>query len=245
MLAGYFKSLYQRTMTEAYAQASREIISTLKELGGPCLDCGADSGGWFERLAAELNLERSQYYGLEWNGDAVAIARQKQLNVQHANLNQKLPFEADSFNCIFALSVLEHLLNGCQFLREAKRALKPGGKLVILTPNISTYFTAALILAGRMPSSGPHPDSDLFNQTQEIFKVSPEELQWDTETDTPVHRHLVVFSFLALKKYLNLLGFSNVTGYGFGLYPLPNFLQPIAEKIDPYHCHQMVFVAQK
>lgn len=245
MLAGYFKSLYQRTMTEAYAQASREIISTLKELGGPCLDCGADSGGWFERLAAELDLERSQYYGLEWNADAVAIARRNKLNVRQANLNNELPFEADSFNCIFALSVLEHLLNGCQFLREAKRTLKPGGKLVILTPNISTYFTAALILAGRMPSSGPHPDSDLFNKTQEIFKVSPEELQWDTETDTPVHRHLVVFSFLALKKYLNLLGFSNVTGYGFGLYPLPNFLQPIAEKIDPYHCHQMVFVAQK
>ncbi|WP_197488393.1 class I SAM-dependent methyltransferase [Methylomonas koyamae] len=245
MLADYFTSLYRRTMAEAYSAASREIVSTLKQLGGPCLDCGADSGGWFYRLADEVALERSQYFGIEWNADAVAIAQQNQLNIQQGNLNNGLPFASDSFNCIFALSVLEHLLNGCQFLQEAKRALKPGGKLVILTPNISTYFTAALILAGRMPSSGPHPDSDLFNKTQEIFKVSPEELVWDTETDTPVHRHLVVFSFLALQKYLKLLGFSNVTGYGFGLYPLPNFLQPIAEKIDPYHCHQMVFVAQK
>ncbi len=67
----------------------------------------------------------------------------------------------------------------------------------------------------------------------------------DTESDTQVHRHLVVFSYLVLKKYLQMIGFSKVQGYGFGLYPLPNIFQPIFEKIDPYHCHQMVFIAYK
>jgi hypothetical protein len=42
-----------------------------------------------------------------------------------------------------------------------------------------------------------------------------------------------------------MLGFEDVRGYGFGLYPFPNFLQPVLEKIDPYHCHQMVFMARK
>ncbi|MFT4582684.1 MAG: hypothetical protein ACI8XZ_002438 [Gammaproteobacteria bacterium] len=44
---------------------------------------------------------------------------------------------------------------------------------------------------------------------------------------------------------LELAGFRDVKGYGFGLYPFPNFSQPILEKIDPCHCHQMVLVAKK
>ncbi len=96
-----------------------------------------------------------------------------------------------------------------------------------------------------MPSSGPHPDSEILLNTEEIFKVSSDRLISDAGSDYPVHRHLVVFSFRVLKKYLTMIGFSRVRGYGFGLYPLPNFLQPVAEKIDPYHCHQMVFIATK
>ena len=66
-----------------------------------------------------------------------------------------LPFDDKSFDYVYGLSVLEHLLNPCQFLRETHRVLNEGGTLVILTPNISTFFTAALILMGKMPSSGP------------------------------------------------------------------------------------------
>ncbi|TNG01958.1 MAG: class I SAM-dependent methyltransferase [Gammaproteobacteria bacterium] len=244
MLKRYFKGLYQRTMEEAYGLAYREIVSALDH-GGTCLDCGANEGYWYEKLSKESQLTEEQYYGIEWNESCVNIGREKGLNIQQGDLNKTLPFENDKFTCIYALSVLEHLLNGCHFLKECHRTLKKDGKLVLLTPNISTYFTAALILAGKMPSSGPHPDSDILMKTEEVFKVSPESLTWDTESDTPVHRHLVVFSYRVLEKYLKIIGFSKVTGHGFGLYPLPNFMQPIFEKIDPYHCHQMVFVAEK
>lgn len=130
-------------------------------------------------------------------------------------------------------------------MQEAFRILKPGGRLVILTPNISTYFTALLILLGKMPSSGPHPDSNSLVKAEEVFKVSSDELHWDTESDTPVHRHLVVFSYRVLNRYLYSIGFSKIKGRGFGLYPFPNFAQPFLERLDPYHCHQMVFVAEK
>jgi len=61
-----------------------------------------------------------------------------------------------------------------------------------------------------MPSSGPYPDSDLLMKSEEIFKVSSEKLQWDTEAETPVHRHLIVFSYLVLRRYLKALGFNNI-----------------------------------
>ena len=231
-------------MTEAYNLAEKEIISSLHQ-GGAILDCGADKGGWYDRLCQKLVLQKDQYYGIEWNKSNVEVAVQSGLNVLHGNLNKSLPYDDEKFDCIFALSVLEHLLNGCQFIREANRTLKKDGKFIILTPNISTYFTAFLILGGKMPSSGPHPDSDALLKSEEFFKVSSEKLVHDTETDSPSHRHLVVFSYSVLEKYLKMAGFTDVRGYGFGLYPFPNFMQSLLEKIDPCHCHQMVFIARK
>ena len=96
-----------------------------------------------------------------------------------------------------------------------------------------------------MPSSGPHPDSDALLKGEELMKVSEERLQHDTERDTPQHRHLVVFSYKVLRRYLQILGFAEVRGYGYGVYPFPNFTQPLLERIDPYHSHQMVFIATK
>jgi hypothetical protein len=130
-------------------------------------------------------------------------------------------------------------------MRECHRILEDRGTLVLLTPNISTFFTIALLLVGKMPSSGPHPDSNALVIGEEVFKVSDPNLLPDPESDTPVHRHLVVFSFRVLRRYLKMIGFTEVRGYGFGLYPFPNFIQPALERLDPYHCHQMVFVAQK
>jgi len=244
MLKNYFTMLYQRTMTEAYGLASDEIMGALSN-GGDCLDCGANKGHWFQKLSSEIGLDKNRYQGIEWDARSVEEAQKDNIEVIQGDLNSVLPFDGNRFSCVFALSVLEHLLKPCHFLRESHRVLKPAGRLVLLTPNISTYFTAALILAGKMPSSGPHPDSNNLLKSEELFKVSSEQLQWDTESETPVHRHLVVFSYLVLRRYLKALGFQNVRGYGFGLYPFPNFIQPVLEKIDPYHCHQMVFIAEK
>ena len=244
MLEKYFKSLYQRTMQEAYSLAHKEISDALNE-GGECLDCGASKGHKFGLLQEMVALDPQRYHGVEWNAELVHAAREKGLNVVQGDLSKEFAFPTNMFRCIFGLSVLEHLFNPCHFLKECYRCLEQGGTLVILTPNISTYFTVALLLLGRMPSSGPHPDSDALLKEEELFKVSREGLQPDTESDDAVHRHLVVFSYRVLRSYLLMLGFKEVKGHGFGLYPFPNLLQPILERIDPYHCHQMVFIARK
>lgn len=232
-------------MDEAYSLAHAEIRNALTKPSSTCLDCGAHNGYKFKTLQNMTGLLRDNYHGIEWNETLALEAQEKGLNVKQGDLNKNISFNDNSFDCVYGLSVLEHLLNPCKFLREAHRVLKTDGTLVILTPNISTFFTAALILMGKMPSSGPHPDSDQLLAQEEIFKVSNEGLIHDTETDTPVHRHLVVFSYRVLISYIKMLGFKQVRGHGFGLYPFPNCIQPTLEKIDPYHCHQMVIIAQK
>lgn len=244
MLQNYFGALYRRTMDESYELARRAVADTLRD-GGNCLDCGATQGHEYDYLQRSIGMQLDRYTGIEWNAEAVAAGQANGRNIVQGDLNKAVEFQDESFQCIFGFSVLEHLLNPCNLLRENYRCLKPGGTLVILTPNISTFFTMALLLVGKMPSTGPHPDSDALLQSEETFKVSSEDQLHDTESDTPLHRHLVVFSYRVLKSYLEMLDFKEVKGYGFGLYPFPNFMQKPLEKIDPYHCHQMVFVARK
>jgi len=231
-------------MDECYGLAFKEIAVALAD-GGRCLDCGADNGSSFEIINKSIKLDNSRYHGIEWNGAAVHEGKINGLNIVQADLNRKLPFLDGYFRCVFGLSLLEHLLNGCAFMKECHRVLEKAGKLILLTPNISTFFTMALLFIGKMPSSGPHPDSNALLAKEELFKVSSDTIVHDTESERPVHRHLVVFSYRVLRQYLATIGFSDVQGYGFGLYPFPAFMQPVLERIDPYHCHQMVFVASK
>ena len=243
MMRTYFKSLYQRTMHEAYAAAWRELVSALSD-GGKCLDCGAQKGQAYDAICRETALSPERYFGIEWNRVCVQAGQARGLNIIQGDLNAALPYKSQSYQCVFALSVLEHLINGCHFISECHRVLEPQGRLILLTPNISTFFSIFQLLMGKMPSSCPHPDSNFLLDNEKPIQVS-DIGRADVEEDFPLHRDMVVFSFRVLRNYLRIAGFSEVKGSGFGLYPFPNCLQPVLEKIDPYHCHQMVMVARK
>lgn len=242
MLAHYLRSLYADAMQRAYDKAYGLIGDGLGR-DPRVLDCGASQGGVYQRLAY-LGLPPDRYRGIEWDPRLAAEGRRAGREIIQGDLNRPLPFGDGEFSCVFALSVLEHLLRPCLFLKECRRVLRPGGRLVLLTPNISTPFTIALLLAGRMPSSGPHPDSNELQRHTALFGPTGGAAEADVEMDNPVHRHLIVFSYRVLRDYLRLLGMEDVRGYGFGWYPFPRWLQPAMERADPWHCHQMVFVAR-
>ena len=46
----------------------------------------------------------------------------------------KLPFHDESFDCVFCLDLVEHLVNPIQMLREARRVLMQNGVLFLTTP---------------------------------------------------------------------------------------------------------------
>ncbi len=66
------------------------------------------------------------------------------------------PYEADSFDTIVCGELLEHLTaDPMHMMSEINRILKPGGALVLTTPNISSHRALHAILHGYHPSFFP------------------------------------------------------------------------------------------
>src|SRR5947209_5499122 len=53
----------------------------------------------------------------------------------------RLPFPGDCFDMVISRSVVEHLADPWEVFREFSRVLRPGGKVVIITPNKYDYVS--------------------------------------------------------------------------------------------------------
>ena len=64
-----------------------------------------------------------------------------------ANLNQSFPAEfLDRFDGILASEIIEHLENPRHFLRQCFSVLKPGGHLILTTPNVDSSLSRAILV---------------------------------------------------------------------------------------------------
>jgi SAM-dependent methyltransferase len=71
-------------------------------------------------------------FGVDWNQDAVVSRGQRGSLVGDAS---RLPIRKDSVDCVIMGEFLEHHVAIDTFLAESWRVLKPGGVLLITTPN--------------------------------------------------------------------------------------------------------------
>lgn len=55
------------------------------------------------------------------------------------NLEERLPIADESYDCVACVDGIEHLENAFHLVRECHRILKPGGTIVISTPNTSSW----------------------------------------------------------------------------------------------------------
>lgn len=97
---------------------------------GKLLDVGCGSGEWLLTMR-ELGW---QVDGVDFDDNAVKVARQKGLNVACGDLHQQ-NYLNDQFDAITLNHVIEHVPDPIRTLVECRRILKPGGKLAIFTPN--------------------------------------------------------------------------------------------------------------
>jgi len=73
--------------------------------------------------------------------DLEILGNNKNLNLVSIDINtQKIPFPDNYFDIIYSKSFLEHLPDPIQFLNEARRVLKDGGKILTLVPDWESQY---------------------------------------------------------------------------------------------------------
>lgn len=114
-------------------------LGKLLDLGllrGEWLDCGCADGGY---TAALVDLGAESAVGIDTQEERIVQARDRERT--HPTVRflcasaESLPFPEAAFDNVLLNEVLEHVTDEAQTLREIYRVLRPGGYLIISSPN--------------------------------------------------------------------------------------------------------------
>ena len=142
-MRGYIDVIYDekiRPHTKYPLQLCKYLFSRFKmKRGDKLLDVGCGRGDFLKGFK-DLELD---VCGLDTEKSHSQIL--KDIEVGYANIeNEFFPFESRIFDVVFSKSVIEHLFNPENFMRECYRILKPGGRIIIMTPDwisqMKTFF---------------------------------------------------------------------------------------------------------
>ncbi|MDQ3986392.1 MAG: class I SAM-dependent methyltransferase [Actinomycetota bacterium] len=98
--------------------------------GSHVIELGAGSGAFTKRmLDADLQVDCVDLDPPEWIEGSVEVIR-RDLNLQ----DWKLP--EGRYDAVVAIEVLEHVENPSAFIRNARKIVKPGGVVLVTTPNV-------------------------------------------------------------------------------------------------------------
>lgn len=147
------KETFEKIELTGWPRNRVEAILHSAGSGDTVLDVGCGNGHLLHQLADRYR----KLVGLEYSAH----------RLDHAKLN--LPVDrfvpvlgsaehmaeltSGSIDCIVSADTIEHVPDVYQAAAELFRVLKPGGKLVINTPNIAFIKKRALLLLGRFPST--------------------------------------------------------------------------------------------
>jgi SAM-dependent methyltransferase len=98
------------------------------------LDIGCGDG---VALARMREVGWNDLHGVDLDQQAVARARERGIDA-HAGTVASAHYPDASFDVITMSHVIEHVLDPIDLMRECHRVLKPGGRMVVVTPNIES-----------------------------------------------------------------------------------------------------------
>ncbi|MEU6392024.1 methyltransferase domain-containing protein [Streptomyces sp. NPDC046939] len=176
------------------------------------LDVGCGDGS-AAALAARL-LPGHRLIGVDWSQDALRRATRRvpgTVRVVRGELTGGgLPFASGVADAVLFSEVLEHLVDPDAALDELRRILRPGGHLMLSTPNLAAWYNRALLLAGVQP---------VFSE------VSLRAVHGRPGTE--VVGHLRLYTRRALCGFATAAGFEVVRVTGAPFHGVPRALRPL------------------
>jgi methionine biosynthesis protein MetW len=202
------REFYQNNETDpaALVERHRTMVSLiLRDRPNSVLDIGCGRGTLIAALrekAPEISCT-----GLEVSEALCEMAKAAGIDASVYDLAEPLPFAEGRFDAVILGEVIEHLFDPDAALDDIHRILRPGGRLIVTTPNLACWLNRVLLLAGIQP---------LFTETStrkkygRVFKLLG-------QGSTLMHGHIRVMTTAALLELLRDRGYSvtDVSGYKF------------------------------
>ena len=135
----YYRGMLIHADTGVHAQA-QALFQQYVPAGSSVLDVGAGAGAFSRRLAdSGYRVTALDLDGREWGAREIPFV---QLNIE-AGISNSL---RATFDAICCLEVIEHVESPWGLLRELYTLTKPGGRLIVSTPNITSFLSRLTFL---------------------------------------------------------------------------------------------------
>jgi SAM-dependent methyltransferase len=153
-LSERYEEHHRTARTPEFVFGGEERMELFRGLvGGPgrrVLDLGCRYGA-LTRAYAEGN----EVVGVDVDREALAEAAKLGIETRWVDVEQPLPFGDASFDVVVAGELLEHVRDPGRLVADARRVLRPGGRLVGSVPNAFRLLNRLRFLAGLPPERDP------------------------------------------------------------------------------------------
>jgi SAM-dependent methyltransferase len=131
-----------------------------------------------------------------------------------ADCNAPLPFRTGAFDAVLSREGIEHFENQAGFVRECARVLRPGGRIVITTPNVMHLSArlSAMLTGQRTMRRG------LANEVETLRARSASRFY---------HGHIFLIDYFRLRYLMRLAGLGAIEVYTDRFSPSSIALAPI------------------
>jgi SAM-dependent methyltransferase len=173
------------------------------------VDIGCGDG-----LATSIAVETNpghRFVGVDWSADALRQAKARGIALVRASVDGTgLPLAPSTADVVIMSELIEHLVDTDTALDQAWRVLKPGGSLLLSTPNLAAWYNRGLLVMGIQPVFSEVSLRGVYGRP-----------------GSQVAGHLHMFTKRALIGLLAARGFGNVTVKGARYHDVPRPLRPL------------------
>lgn len=137
------RNSFQKAQTARFLQLLGQSYAKVLEIG-----CGK---GYWSYVGVKHNRFKTCFGCDIFNDWQDSELKQYCQKVEYKAIkNKRLPYLSNQFDLVFSMDVVEHIQDDLIFIKEHLRVCKPGGEIIIGTPNYWRITNILLMLFGRL-----------------------------------------------------------------------------------------------
>jgi SAM-dependent methyltransferase len=187
----------------------RMLESVLGRADGPqvILDIGCGDG----EATALVPRQDHTVVGVDWSMMALRHAQSLGLSLIRGGIDPPgLPLATGGADIVILSEVVEHLVDTDSAIEEIHRVLRPGGTLLLSTPNLAAWYNRGLLALGVQPIFSEVSLRGIYGRP-----------------GSQVVGHLHMFTLRALREFLTARGFSCERVAGAPYHDVPRPMRPL------------------